>query len=95
MTRRRLLPLLIVLLFPALHGIDPVTLDVYDPPERALWIELHDQYPGLTHFYSDDNFVHQLYAGVPQLIRWRGETVTGLVITGKDGAFTVTMVEGE
>lgn len=42
------------------------------PIERSLWRELHelDALRSSTHFYSDRDFVHQVFAGIPQRIVW-------------------------
>jgi hypothetical protein len=42
----------------------------HSPPEQTLWQELKT-YPGITrvsHFYSDQDFVHQIYARLPQRV---------------------------
>jgi hypothetical protein len=42
------------------------------PEERILWQEIHniEGFHQSTHFYSDGDFTHQVFAGIPQRIMW-------------------------
>jgi hypothetical protein len=42
------------------------------PTERNLWRDIHELEwtRSATHFYSDRDFVHQVFAGIPQRIIW-------------------------
>ncbi|NUM87725.1 MAG: hypothetical protein HUU37_00835 [Bdellovibrionales bacterium] len=44
--------------------------DWNEPPQRELWARLSDMdcCMGASHFYSDDDWVHQVFAGFPQRI---------------------------
>lgn len=86
----RAVALLLLMTLPALSA-GPVSLTRYTPPEQALWQRLHQTHPGLRVFISPEgNMVHQWYTDAFALTPWHGEAVTGLVITGMNGAFTVT-----
>lgn len=72
------------------------------PPEKLVWQELAG-YPGLdkaSHFYSDDDFVHEIYAGRPQRIiplsDWSGQEIlfSGLMKTGTCPFVLVTRESG-
>jgi hypothetical protein len=42
------------------------------PPEKPLWDEIKKRpyYQGATHFYCNENWVHQVFAGIPQKMVW-------------------------
>jgi hypothetical protein len=48
----------------------PFHIEIHIPPEQALWEEIH-KLPGIakvSHFYSDYNFTHEIFANMPQRI---------------------------
>jgi hypothetical protein len=61
------------------------------PVEMGLWRELHgiEWIQSSTHFYSDRDFVHQIFAGIPQRIFWDtsvlrdAQAVRALLATGR------------
>jgi hypothetical protein len=80
LAKRRWAPALLILPLAFLagaRGILPGELlsaprSVNYPIEMELWRELRDQdvIQGSSHFYSDRDFIHQIFAGIPQRILW-------------------------
>jgi hypothetical protein len=52
--------------------IQPIVLRVQYPPERALWQEIHTipQFQESSHFYSDADYVHEVFSNIPQRLVW-------------------------
>ncbi len=48
----------------------PIVVGLSYPPERALWQQIHELSPfeQASHFYSDADYVHQVFANLPQRI---------------------------
>jgi len=66
------------------------------PPELSAWLDLRSTggIDSSTHFYSDRDFRHQLYARIPQRIIWDvdvidRELIDSLLQTGKDPFFVL------
>jgi hypothetical protein len=68
------LPFLFILIgkHVSLPRLPPTLGPVQQPPEAQFWVVLQTGgiTAGSTHFYSDYNFIHQVYAGIPQRILW-------------------------
>jgi hypothetical protein len=50
----------------------PIVLRLQYPPERALWQEIHSlpQFQQSSHFYSDADYVHEIFSNIPQRLIW-------------------------
>jgi hypothetical protein len=53
-----------------IRAAQPIILPLHYPPERALWHEIRNLAPleHSSHFYSDSDYLHQLFADIPQRI---------------------------